>query len=355
MAVFSTTRAFRSGTGFILHVFVANGPGPTDNLAGLNTASTGLAIVIMKPGDASPTVFSGSNLETITTIGTYQAPSSGKIRFKEIDATNMEGWYEIHLAAAQVPSGAGASVMRVGITDTPNLGGVHVWNEVHLSAFDDAGTAGANKQLMFNGTGYAGGTTKLDVNVVSFTGSLLAGGFLKTTVQGFDVNLKDGTLNLLNVNIEGIHGADASDQAPDGIMKCDVVRVDGIDNANAAAGRLDVNAERVNNVAAPTMVDVYDSVVDYVEDGTNGQFTVRWRKNGVPVAVTGTPQINLKSRTDDSDVVSATNMTQVGSSGTWKYTRLSALLSGGIPLKVVLTATIDGATRTHEVFISRDA
>ena len=38
--------------------------------------------------------------KTITTIGTYQAPSANKVRFKEVDATNFPGLYEIHAADA---------------------------------------------------------------------------------------------------------------------------------------------------------------------------------------------------------------------------------------------------------------
>ena len=93
----------RSATSNIFHVFIGNSSVTTGaGLTGLSNASSGLIISAMKPGDASATVYSvaSSNVETITTIGTYAAPTSGKIRFKEIDSTNRPGWYEFHPANA---------------------------------------------------------------------------------------------------------------------------------------------------------------------------------------------------------------------------------------------------------------
>jgi hypothetical protein len=42
-----------------------------------------------------------NNIETIATLGTYAAPSANKCRFKEIDSTNMPGWYELQLRDAR--------------------------------------------------------------------------------------------------------------------------------------------------------------------------------------------------------------------------------------------------------------
>jgi hypothetical protein len=315
MSVKSGILAFKSGAGFIIHVLVSTAAGVM--ITGITNATSGLKINFIRPGDASVTSFTGSNLETITTIGTFQAPSSGKIRIKEIDATNMPGWYEVHIAAANVPSGAGTAAIRIGITDTPNLAGLYCYNELAFTSLDLAGTAGANAQLFFNGTGYAGGTAKLDVNVVSFDSGLTN---FNTGLLSVDLGAVDGTLmSALPIS--------------DGYLPVDIVHALGGTIAGSA-GVISVNAIQVNGVAAPTLVNVYDAFVDYAEDASNGHFTVRWRKNGVPVAVTGTPQINLKSRADDSNTLAATNMTQVGTGGTWKYD-WSTKLTAGIPVKVV--------------------
>jgi len=63
-----------------------------------NTAS--LVIASKCDNEASETQYTvaASNVEDVTTLGTYQAPSSGKVRFKE---TTTPGVYEIHLANAR--------------------------------------------------------------------------------------------------------------------------------------------------------------------------------------------------------------------------------------------------------------
>lgn len=66
-------------------------------LTGLVFNSTNLQIAIIREFEAAPTIYTGADIENITTIGTFQAPStSSKIRFKAVDGTNMPGVYEIH-------------------------------------------------------------------------------------------------------------------------------------------------------------------------------------------------------------------------------------------------------------------
>lgn len=85
-------------------------------LTGLDHESTGLRVDVIRELDAVPTSYTvaATNLETITTLGTYAAPTAGKARFKEVDATAMPGWYELHFAQALF--GAGDASRFVGIT-----------------------------------------------------------------------------------------------------------------------------------------------------------------------------------------------------------------------------------------------
>lgn len=89
---------------------------------GLTSGSSGLKISTIADNEATATAYSGSNLETITTLGTYAAPTSGKARFKEVDATNHPGLYEIHLADARfgVSSSTALIVTVSGVTDVPD-------------------------------------------------------------------------------------------------------------------------------------------------------------------------------------------------------------------------------------------
>jgi hypothetical protein len=72
-------------------------------LTGLAHDTSGLRISTIVSNEASATSYTsaGSTIETITTLGTYAAPTATKCRFKEVDATNHPGHYEIHLADAR--------------------------------------------------------------------------------------------------------------------------------------------------------------------------------------------------------------------------------------------------------------
>jgi hypothetical protein len=53
--------------------------------------------------EAAATTYTSAatNVETITTLGTFAAPTASKCRFREVDATNFPGVYEIHIADAR--------------------------------------------------------------------------------------------------------------------------------------------------------------------------------------------------------------------------------------------------------------
>ncbi len=93
----------RDATSQIIHVFIPDSSSTTGaGKTGLTNATSGLAVSVVRPGDASATVYSvaGSTIETISTLGTYAAPTATKCRFKEFDATNLPGVYELHFSDA---------------------------------------------------------------------------------------------------------------------------------------------------------------------------------------------------------------------------------------------------------------
>ena len=69
-------------------------------LTGLSFSATGLIISTIKASEASATYYTAaaSTIETITTLGTYVAPTASKCRFKEVDATYHKGIYEMQFA-----------------------------------------------------------------------------------------------------------------------------------------------------------------------------------------------------------------------------------------------------------------
>lgn len=102
----------------LLNSSVTTGAG----LTGLTSASTGLIISTIANNEATATAYTvaGSNVETITTLGTYAAPASGKCRFKEVDATNHKGIYEIQIADARF-NVSNAKTIIVSISGATNL------------------------------------------------------------------------------------------------------------------------------------------------------------------------------------------------------------------------------------------
>lgn len=94
-------------------VFISDAVGA--GLTGLTFSTTGLAIHIIADNEATVTSYTaaGSTIETITTIGTFAAPTATKCRFKEVGL----GMYEIQVADAMwAVSGARAVQAIISVT-----------------------------------------------------------------------------------------------------------------------------------------------------------------------------------------------------------------------------------------------
>ena len=96
---------YRRGQGsIILRVKILNSSVSTGaGLTGLSSTSSGLIISTIADTESTATAYTvaASNVETITTNGTFAAPTAGKCRFKEVDSTNHKGVYEIQIADAR--------------------------------------------------------------------------------------------------------------------------------------------------------------------------------------------------------------------------------------------------------------
>jgi hypothetical protein len=90
---------------------------------GLTFSSSGLIISTIADNEASATTYtqSGSTIETITTLGTFAAPTATKCRFKEVDPTNHPGLYEIQIADARWAV-SGARSIIVSLPPVSGLG-----------------------------------------------------------------------------------------------------------------------------------------------------------------------------------------------------------------------------------------
>lgn len=193
----------RGITSLILRVKILDSAATTGaGKTGLTSASAGLIISTIATNEATPTVYAqaSSNVETITTLGTFAAPTASKCRFKEVDATNHKGVYEIQIADARLAvansrdllvsiSGASGAaetdfivqltdfnpydVVRAGLTSLPNAaaqaaGGLFTRGtgagqinqdangrvDVNVEAINNLATALAGFEAFFNGTGF---------------------------------------------------------------------------------------------------------------------------------------------------------------------------------------------------------
>lgn len=110
--------AYKNGiTSVILRVKIMDSASTTGGAkTGLTFASAGLIIATIADNEATTTRYraSSSEVETVTTLGTFETPTSGKCRFKEVDSTNHPGLYEIHIANARwAVSGARSIIVTV--------------------------------------------------------------------------------------------------------------------------------------------------------------------------------------------------------------------------------------------------
>ncbi len=113
-----------------------------------------------------------------------------------------------------------------------------------------------------------------------------------------------------------------------------------------------------NGVLLGDEEDVYAAYVDFVVDDANSQdeYTVTWYRNGV-MQTSGitSPSITVTNRSDGSDLVSNTAMTEIGSTGSYKYDENTDRVGEGETAVVTVQASINGSMRYWRKLVSRDS
>lgn len=132
-------------------------------LTGLTSGSAGLTISTIHDNEAAPVSYTGANLETITTLGTYAAPTANnKCRFREVSAANLPGIYEIQLADTRFSGNLTSKELLISINGATNL----MQTEVSIKLVsDDPHTA---KPANFNSLAITA-AGRVDVGAVSGT------------------------------------------------------------------------------------------------------------------------------------------------------------------------------------------
>ena len=111
-------------------------------------------------------------------------------------------------------------------------------------------------------------------------------------------------------------------------------------------------------VIAGSLADVYQAKLWMQDDNTNtsDRYVVCWYKNGEPVTTGITaPTIEVIQASDGADLVAEDDMTEIASTGLYRYDEATNRVADGAAYIAKVTATIDGATRTWYQPVGRDS
>ena len=234
----------RGATSNIMRVFLQDSTSTTGaGKTALTSTSTGLIISTIADNEATATTYTAAatNVETVTTLGTFAAPTAGKCRFREVDATNFPGVYEIHIADARYAV-ANSTQLLVSVQCT---GVAPVMSEIQLVAVDLLDTVRFGLTAIPNvvqGTTGSLPTGDASGRVTVITNSDKTGYSLSGT-QTFNV-----TGNITG-NVTGSVGSIASG---------------GITSASFAAGAIDASAIATDAI---TSAELSASAVQEIADG----------------------------------------------------------------------------------------
>ena len=124
-----------------------------------------------------------------------------------------------------------------------------------------------------------------------------------------------------------------------------------------------IDGQTVNAVLGHFSIERYDNVYEakvwMVDDngGTTDRWLVAFKKNGnaLTAGITS-PALQIIKASDGSDLLASTAMTQIASTGLYKYDATAgARVTSGAGYVAKITATIDGATRTIYQHVGRDS
>jgi len=218
---------------------------------------------------------------------------------------------------------------------------------------DSLPVATANKNGTDDGS-FTLTVTNLDTGRYKITGTVpggyTAGDKVVVTVAA-TVNGVAGKARVDQFQITGINVNDAT--------AAGISRVDASVSSRAAPGAaMTLAAGAVNAAAIASDTDVYQAKVNLLDDntGSNDRYVVVFFKNSEPVTSGITsPAIQVIKVSDGTDLVASTSLTQIGSTGLYKYSEPTNRVVDGAAYIAKVTATINSATRTWFQPVGRDS
>jgi len=128
-------------------------------------------------------------------------------------------------------------------------------------------------------------------------------------------------------------------------------------NADQSSVTIGTTTAVSNGVTLATSEDIYWAHVQWIDDdgSSTDEYTVTWFLNGARITSGITsPTIQVVKRVDGTDLVSSTAMTQIGSTGSYKYDEATNRIPDGESYLVVVGATIDSGSRAFSMIVGRD-
>ena len=128
--------------------------------------------------------------------------------------------------------------------------------------------------------------------------------------------------------------------------------------ANATIIEIEAETDAIAGIATDTATPVYHADIELTVDNINSQdeYTVVWFKNGVRQTAVTAATIQVVKRSDGSNLIASTAMTQIGSTGAFKYDAVTTQrTTAGEDAIAIASATIDAGTVSFSRNVTRDS
>jgi hypothetical protein len=330
------TRRFSTGAPFTLagtpSVAAYVGNGTTEITAGITLtvdfdARTGLnnVRVVASGGNGFA---AGTNVDLVITAGTVDGVSV---------VGEVVGSFSIENRSAVMPTTAGRTLAIE--TDGMAHADVKEWN--------GSTTPVTNLNTVFNTDFAVNYDPNRDAWIVHLRDGAIHGNAYDAA--GADITFQECQGALINFNLDHLMGfACTGDDVVDNSALAKLV-------SKSATADWD---SFVNTTDALEAHRLYHADIHFTRDQTNtrDEYTITWFKNGVRVTSGITvPTLQVVKRADGADLIASTTPTQIGATGSYKHDEATNRMTVGEAAIAIVTATIDGSSRSFARVISRDS
>lgn len=193
------------------------------------------------------------------------------------------------------------------------------------------------------------------------------GSFLVMPANVYDAFLASDFLQIdvaqwLGITAPAAPATQASVDAVDDFLDTEIADIQTRLPAALVSGRIKalveaIAADVINDASVAGDMDGYAAKVWVIKEGTTADhYAVAFYKNGqrVTSGITS-PTIQVIKGSDGTDLIAATALTEIGSTHRFKRDESTNKMVAGQAYFAVVSATIDGSTRTYDQQVGRDS